>query len=158
MSVPKIVFISFIAFLVILIIKVIWDYFKVTKVSTSANKNSIPQKVLSSSNPKEGVQVDILKLGNGSAAVSGKTVLVHYTAWLDTGLKVDSSYDKGDVFSFVLRRREVIPGWEAGMIGMTEGEKRKFTISPDQAYGVKGKANVPPNAVIIFEVELLQVI
>lgn len=104
------------------------------------------------------MRVDVLAEGSGPEAIAGKKVRVHYTAWLTNGKKVDSSYDKGEVFSFVMGRRQVIPGWEAGMLGMREGEKRKFTIDPDQAYGAKGKANVPPNAVIVFEVELLKVI
>lgn len=106
----------------------------------------------------EGVQVDILKQGKGPSAEAGKSVRVHYNAWLESGLKVDSSFDKGEAFTFKLGHRQVIPGWEAGMLGMKVGEKRKFTIAPDQAYGDKGKANVPPNATIIFEVELLKII
>jgi FKBP-type peptidyl-prolyl cis-trans isomerase len=121
-------------------------------------KRTIPTaKILSTSTPKEGVQVDTLKFGSGPEALRGKKVNVHYTAWLENGTKVDSSYDKGESFVFKLGNREVIPGWEAGMLGMKQGEVRKFTISPDQAYGASGKANVPPDAVIVFEVELLKV-
>jgi peptidylprolyl isomerase len=158
MNNEKIILIGFISLLGILIIKVVLDYIKTSEPQASVKKSPIPSKVLSSSTPRAGVEVGILKLGNGAPAIAGKTVRVHYTAWLESGLKVDSSHDKGEIFSFVLGRRQVIPGWEAGMLGMLEGEKRKFTISPDQAYGDKGKANVPPNAIIIFEVELIKVI
>ncbi len=137
----------------LIIAKIIFDSFQ--KKKTPALKSV---KVISSSTPKEGVNVDVLKEGSGNPAVSGKVVRVHYNAFLTNGKKVDSSYDKNEVFSFTMGRRQVIPGWEAGMIGMKEGEIRKFTISPDQAYGAKGKANVPPNATMIFEVELLKVI
>jgi FKBP-type peptidyl-prolyl cis-trans isomerase len=139
---------------VIILTKVIWDHFhkKEEKVHSPT-----PQEIISTSTPKEGVRVDILMIGNGPPAVSGKLVKVHYTAWLTNGQKVDSSFDKGEPFKFTLGRRKVIPGWEAGMLGMKEGEKRKFTIAPSQAYGAKGKANVPGNATIVFEVELLKV-
>ena len=134
-----------------LIIKVIRDALK------PGPKRPPIAKPIATHKPAEGVKVDIMQEGKGPAAVRGKKVRVHYTAWLKDGEKVDSSYDKGEPFSFFLGRREVIPGWEHGMLGMKEGEKRKFTIDPDQAYGSEGKANVPPNAIIIFEVELLKV-
>ena len=136
----------------ILLVKTFRDY------KNSRPGPSRPQPIISTSHPAEGVKVDVLQNGTGPTAVDDKLVRVHYTAWLTSGKKVDSSYDKGEVFQFRMGNREVIPGWEAGMIGMKEGEKRKFTIEPDQAYGTKGKANVPPNATIIFEVELLKVI
>jgi len=119
-------------------------------------KKNMP--ILSSHSPRAGVDVDILKVGTGAEAVSGKIVRVHYTAFLTNGKKVDSSYDRSEVYSFTMGRREVIPGWEAGMIGMKQGEIRKFKIAPEHAYGAKGKAEVPPNATMIFEVELIQVI
>ncbi|MDA8792177.1 FKBP-type peptidyl-prolyl cis-trans isomerase [Bacteriovoracaceae bacterium] len=112
-------------------------------------------RILKTEVPKEGVQVDILKEGTGAGVNAGSKVRVHYTAWLVSGVKVDSSHDRGELFDFTVGRNEVIPGWEAGMIGMKSGEIRKFTISPENAYGSKGKANVPPNSIIIFEVELI---
>lgn len=115
------------------------------------------QKPIKSTEPKKGVQVDVLQEGSGPEAKRGSHVTTHYTAWLEDGTKVDSSYDKGETFSFQMGMNQVIPGWEAGMIGMRRGEKRKFTIAPSQAYGAKGKANVPPNATIVFEVELLEI-
>lgn len=128
-------------------------------VTTKSSKPySTPSKIIRSSEPKKGVQVDVLKEGSGNSADPGRKVWVHYNAWLTNGTKVDSSYDKGEEFSFIMGKNQVIPGWEAGMLGMKEGEKRKFTISPDQAYGDKGKADVPPNAIIIFEVDLLKVV
>lgn len=121
-------------------------------------KRSSGRKVLATSSPAKGVKVDKLAEGSGPEAASGKRVEVHYTAWLESGKKVDSSYDKNETFRFTMGRRQVIPGWEAGMLGMQVGEIRRFTIEPEQAYGEKGKANVPPNATIIFEVELLSMV
>lgn len=126
---------------------------------TKKKVRRIPQqKPLKTTEPKKGVQVDVLQEGTGPEAQRGARVTVHYTAWLTDGTKVDSSYDKNETFSFKMGMNEVIPGWEAGMLGMRKGEKRKFTIAPSQAYGAKGKANVPPNATIVFEVELLEIV
>jgi FKBP-type peptidyl-prolyl cis-trans isomerase len=150
---PKVIFYIFISILITLFIKLLIDYFRKEKIQNKPIKKSMP--ILESNTPKAGVKVDTLRRGDGPEAVNGKTVHVHYNAWLTNGKKVDSSYDKGEIFVFTLGKREVIPGWEAGMIGMKKGEMRRFTIEPSQAYGEKGKANVPPNATIIFELELL---
>jgi len=90
-------------------IKVIFDYIKTPK--SIINTLNSPQKVISSSIPRPGVKVDTLKSGSGIEAVKGQTVRVHYTAWLTSGVKVDSSHDKGAVFTFKLGNREVIEGW-----------------------------------------------
>jgi FKBP-type peptidyl-prolyl cis-trans isomerase len=97
-------------------------------------------------------------VGTGEAAVAGKTVNVHYTGWLENGKKFDSSVDRGQPFSFPLGAGRVIKGWDEGVQGMKVGGKRKLTISSDLGYGSRGAGGViPPNATLIFDVELLGV-
>ena len=105
-----------------------------------------------------GLKHEDLKVGDGPEAVSGKTVEVHYTGWLENGTKFDSSLDRGEPFSFRLGAGEVIEGWDQGVAGMKVGGKRKLTIPPDLAYGQEGAGGViPPGATLVFEVELLDV-
>ncbi|MBM4126845.1 MAG: FKBP-type peptidyl-prolyl cis-trans isomerase [Nitrospira sp.] len=95
-------------------------------------------------------------VGTGDAAVAGKTVSVHYTGWLENGKKFDSSVDRGQPFSFRLGAGNVIKGWDEGVEGMKVGGKRKLTIPSDLGYGSRGAGGViPPNATLIFDVELL---
>ena len=106
----------------------------------------------------EKLQIEELVLGTGAEALKGKTVSVHYTGWLTDGKKVDSSKDRGQPFQFPLGRGHVIRGWDEGVQGMKVGGKRKLTIPPDLGYGPQGAAGViPPNATLVFEVELLGV-
>jgi FKBP-type peptidyl-prolyl cis-trans isomerase len=97
-------------------------------------------------------------VGTGEAAVAGKNVSVHYTGWLENGKKFDSSVDRGQPFSFPLGGGRVIKGWDEGVQGMKVGGKRKLTIPSDLGYGSRGAGGViPPNATLIFDVELLGV-
>ena len=97
-------------------------------------------------------------VGTGEVAVAGKTVNVHYTGWLENGKKFDSSVDRGQPFSFPLGAGRVIKGWDEGVQGMKIGGKRKLTIPSDLGYGPRGAGGViPPNATLIFDVELLGV-
>jgi FKBP-type peptidyl-prolyl cis-trans isomerase len=97
-------------------------------------------------------------LGTGELAVAGKTTTVHYTGWLENGTKFDSSVDRGQPFSFPLGAGRVIKGWDEGVQGMKVGGKRKLTIPSDLGYGARGAGGViPPNATLIFDVELLGV-
>ena len=97
-------------------------------------------------------------LGEGPAAKSGDVVTVHYTGWLTDGTKFDSSLDRNQPFTFVLGERQVIAGWDQGVAGMKVGGKRKLTIPPDLGYGARGAGEViPPNATLVFEVQLLQI-
>lgn len=97
-------------------------------------------------------------VGTGDEAVAGKTVNVHYTGWLENGKKFDSSVDRGQPFSFPLGAGRVIKGWDEGVQGMKVGGKRKLTIPSDLGYGSRGAGGViPPNATLIFDVELLGV-
>ena len=109
-----------------------------------------------------GLVIEDLVVGNGAAAAVGQRVSVHYTGWLDAGGKAgtqfDSSKDRGQPFMFSLGRGEVIRGWEEGVAGMKVGGKRKLTIPPELGYGSRGAGKViPPNATLLFEVELLAV-
>jgi FKBP-type peptidyl-prolyl cis-trans isomerase FkpA len=103
-------------------------------------------------------QIEELVAGTGPEAVRGKTVRVHYTGWLTNGTKFDSSVG-GEPFSFRLGAREVIEGWDQGVAGMKVGGKRKLTLAPELAYGARGAPpTIPPNATLVFEVELLAVL
>ena len=117
-----------------------------------------------SSNKKDIVVMDqnILQitdevLGTGAEAKSGDMVSVHYSGTLVDGRKFDSSYDRGEPFSFILGGGQVIKGWDQGVLGMKVGGKRKLVIPPDLAYGNQDVGNglIPPNSTLIFEVELL---
>lgn len=102
--------------------------------------------------------IEDLSVGEGDEAVSGKRVTVHYTGWLTDGTKFDSSLDRNDPFDFPLGRGHVIRGWDEGVAGMKVGGKRKLTIPPEMGYGARGAGGViPPNATLVFEVELLRV-
>ena len=112
------------------------------------------QEVTTSSGLKYLDQV----VGTGEVAVAGKTVNVHYTGWLENGKKFDSSVDRGQAFSFPLGAGRVIKGWDEGVQGMKVGGKRKLTIPSNLGYGPQGAGGViPPNATLIFDVELLGV-
>jgi len=105
-----------------------------------------------------GLVIDDLVVGDGAVAASGQSVTVHYTGWLTDGRKFDSSKDRNDPFVFPLGRGHVIRGWDEGVQGMKVGGKRKLTIPPALGYGARGAGGViPPNATLVFEVELLGV-
>lgn len=102
--------------------------------------------------------VEEIVLGEGAMAEPGRTVSVHYTGWLTNGEKFDSSKDRNEPFDFPLGRGYVIPGWDQGVAGMKVGGSRKLTIPPHLGYGEHGAGGViPPNATLVFEVELLAV-
>jgi FKBP-type peptidyl-prolyl cis-trans isomerase len=101
--------------------------------------------------------VDLVE-GTGPVAQAGQTVAVHYTGWLTDGKKFDSSVDRGQPFSFPLGAGRVIKGWDEGVAGMKVGGKRKLMIPPQLGYGSRGAGGViPPNAELIFEVQLLEI-
>ena len=104
------------------------------------------------------LQIEELKAGTGDEATTGKSVDVHYTGWLTNGTKFDSSVDRGQPFSFPLGAGRVIKGWDQGVAGMKVGGKRKLTTPPELGYGARGAgAVIPPDATLVFEVELLAV-
>jgi len=113
---------------------------------------------MSSMTTASGLVIEELVVGSGAAAAAGQKVSVHYTGWLTDGTKFDSSKDRGDPFVFPLGKGHVIKGWDEGVAGMKAGGKRKLTIPSALGYGARGAAGViPPNATLVFEVELLAV-
>jgi FKBP-type peptidyl-prolyl cis-trans isomerase FkpA len=108
--------------------------------------------------PVTELKIEDTKVGTGKVAESGKTVSVHYSGYLTDGKKFDSSLDRGQPFKFTLGGGQVIKGWDQGIVGMKVGGKRKLTIPPSMGYGERGAGGViPPNATLIFDVELLDV-
>ena len=109
-----------------------------------------------------GLIINDVVVGTGKAAVAGQSVKVHYTGWLlfggERGKKFDSSKDRGDPFDFPLGGGHVIKGWDEGVQGMKIGGTRTLRIPPELGYGARGAGGaIPPNATLIFEVELLGV-
>lgn len=105
-----------------------------------------------------GLQYIDVVMGTGDEARAGQRVTVHYTGWLTNGQKFDSSRDRNDPFQFGLGQRQVIAGWDQGVAGMRVGGQRRLIIPPDLGYGARGAGGViPPNATLIFDVELLRV-
>jgi FKBP-type peptidyl-prolyl cis-trans isomerase FkpA len=105
-----------------------------------------------------GLVFEDIVTGDGEEARAGHTVTVHYTGWLTDGRKFDSSKDRNAPFDFALGGRQVIAGWDEGVAGMKVGGTRKLTIPPQLGYGARGAGGViPPNATLVFEVELLGV-
>ena len=103
-----------------------------------------------------GLVYEDLTEGEGAVATAGQKVSVHYTGWLTNGTKFDSSKDRNDPFDFPLGAGHVIRGWDEGVQGMKVGGVRKLTIPSELGYGARGAGGViPPNATLVFEVELL---
>jgi FKBP-type peptidyl-prolyl cis-trans isomerase len=110
----------------------------------------------------DGLKYTDTKTGDGATAKAGNKVSVHYTGWLSDngakGKKFDSSVDRGQPFQFTLGAKQVIAGWDEGVAGMKVGGKRTLNIPPELGYGARGAGGaIPPNATLIFDVELLQV-
>src|SRR5579863_1866582 len=108
---------------------------------------------------ESGLQYWDITLGTGAVAKEGDRVRVHYTGWLTSGKKFDSSVDAGRPFTFALGNGEVIQGWDEGIAGMKVGGKRQLRIPPELGYGESGTPDgtIPANATLIFDVQLLSV-
>jgi FKBP-type peptidyl-prolyl cis-trans isomerase len=126
---------------------------------SSAPSTSSPMKVNGQpATTASGLQYWDIVVGTGATANSGNTVKVHYTGFLTTGEKFDSSRDRGEPFSFPLGAGQVIKGWDEGVAGMKVGGQRQLRIPPALGYGASGAGGaIPPNATLIFDVELLEV-
>ena len=120
---------------------------------TSENNNNNNNDMM------QNMKVEILEQGSGDSAKTGDMVTVNYTGTLVDGTKFDSSLNPGRTpFQFVLGQNRVIQGWEAGVLGMKSGEKRRLTIPPELGYGASGAGSlIPPNATLIFEIDLLKI-
>ena len=127
--------------------------------SSSAPSTAGPMKVTGQpTTTASGLQYWDLVVGTGPSAVPGSTVKVHYSGFLTTGGKFDSSRDRGEPFSFPLGAGQVIKGWDEGVAGMKVGGQRQLRIPPQLGYGATGAGGaIPPNATLIFDVELLGV-
>ena len=102
------------------------------------------------------IKIESLKVGTGRSPKQGESVTVHYTGWFTDGKKFDSSVDRAEPFTFVLGEGQVISGWDLGVATMKIGDKVKLTLPPEHAYGRAGYPGaIPPNATLVFEVELL---
>jgi FKBP-type peptidyl-prolyl cis-trans isomerase FkpA len=108
-----------------------------------------------------GLQYWDIRVGTGAVAKAGDHVKVHYTGWLTTGKKFDSSVDARQPFDFTIGKGDVIKGWEEGVAGMKVGGKRQLRIPPELGYGATGTPDggpIPPNATLIFDIQLLSII
>ena len=113
---------------------------------------------MTSTSTPSGLNIEELVTGEGAAAEAGQNVTVHYTGWLTDGTKFDSSRDRRDPFVFSLGAGHVIRGWDEGVQGMKVGGSRRLTIPSELGYGARGAGGlIPPNATLVFEVELLDV-
>lgn len=120
--------------------------------ATAAKKKSDRAVVTAS-----GLQYEDLVVGKGAPAEAGDLVEVHYTGWLTDGKEFDSSRRRNEPLQFRLGEPGIIEGWQQGVAGMKVGGKRKLWIPPDLAYGKTGKGPIPPNAELVFEIELLRI-
>ena len=105
----------------------------------------------------QDLKIENLKTGTGAEAKPGQTVTVHYTGWLTSGQKFNSSRDRGRPFSFALGAGQVIRGWDEGVAGMRVGGVRRLTIPPELGYGNRAVGPIPAGSTLVFEVELLGV-
>ena len=140
--------------LIILIILIAVGIYFLAQPKSEQNQDQQDSKIFNI----QGMKIEILKQGTGSAAEKGDTVTVNYVGTLQDGTKFDSSIDRNLPFEFILGQNKVIQGWELGVVGMNVGEKRKLTIPPELAYGAEGHPPIiPSNATLVFEIDLLSV-
>ena len=126
--------------------------------ATSDNKSGPPStaddKAVASNT---GLKIVDIKEGTGKEAKAGSNVKVHYTGWLESGEKFDSSLDRNEPFPVTIGKTSVIKGWTEGLQGIKAGGKRKLIIPPELGYGGRGQGPIPANSTLIFEVEVLEV-
>ncbi len=140
--------------------RTVTQYFVLSAIIIGLSAGIVPSSALAEEEKPtvtaSGLQYVDLVRGTGREAHVGETASVHYTGWLQDGTKFDSSVDRGKPFQFRLGAGRVIKGWDEGVVGMNIGSKRKLTIPPHLGYGARGAGRViPPNATLVFDVELL---
>ncbi len=106
---------------------------------------------------ESGLQVMVIQEGTGDLPAAGDIITVHYSGYLDDGSLFDSSLQRQEPFRFVLGRRQVIPGWDEGFALLKKGSRARFVIPPELAYGQQGRGPIPPNAILVFDVEVLDI-
>jgi FKBP-type peptidyl-prolyl cis-trans isomerase len=119
-------------------------------------KKAITEAVDTNGNVKNMI-IDDIKVGEGAAVVSGNKVSVHYIGTLQDGTEFDNSNKRGQAFEFTVGGGQVIKGWDEGLLGMKVGGKRVLVIPPEMAYGEAGVGPIPPNATLVFAIELLEI-
>lgn len=146
--------------LIILIIAgaAVFQFFSVKKQSEEQLTANLTQMPESSTSSQVTLKIETLAQGTGTEAKNGDKITVNYVGTLEDGTKFDSSIDRGTPFVFTLGAGQVIKGWDEGILRMKVGEKRKLIIPPSLAYGSQGiPGAIPPNATLIFEVDLLKI-
>ena len=133
---------------------------KSNKNNNTTQEGNLPMSQSNRQTTSSGLQYEVIQQGSGASPKSGDRVTVHYTGWLDnngqSGKKFDSSVDRGNPFAFIIGQGQVIRGWDEGVMSMQVGEKRRLIIPAALGYGARGIGGViPPNAILIFDVELL---
>ncbi len=121
------------------------------------NENVASESVTTDQKPSFELKMEDTVEGTGPEVKSGDTIVIHYNGTLTDGTKFDSSYDRGKPFETQIGVGQVIKGWDEGVIGMKVGGKRKLTIPSDMGYGEQGTQGIPPNATLIFDVELVEI-
>ena len=104
------------------------------------------------------LKIEDLVLGSGKAAVKGALITTQYRGWLEDGTEFDSSYSRGKPFLCVIGTRQVMQGWDQGLMGMQVGGKRKLWVPAHLGYGERQVGSIPPNSNLVFEIELLEVL
>ncbi|MCK5475204.1 MAG: FKBP-type peptidyl-prolyl cis-trans isomerase [Candidatus Pacebacteria bacterium] len=129
-----------------------------TEKDNTTKENNIKEDNQSNEEKME-LKIEVLQEGSGEVLTKkGDTISVHYTGTLEDGTKFDSSIDRGEPFSFIIGAGQVIQGWDQGTLDMKVGEKRKLTIPAELGYGSAGAGDaIPPNATIIFDIELMDI-
>ena len=144
---------------VVLAAVTLWAQTSTHKTAPAARPNTTaPTKVTGDGvKTTSGLQYWDIKVGTGAVAKDGSHVTVHYSGWLTTGKRFDSSVDAHHPFDFTIAQGDVIKGWDEGVVGMKVGGKRQLRIPPELGYGAGGSGPIPPNATLIFDLQLLAV-